>query len=65
MLLGSQVLEWGDIFVLDNCTMHKFGDNIDTQEFCFCEYGILMIFLSPYHPDFSPMELILILLYRG
>ena len=58
MLLESRVLDRGDVFVLDNCTIHKFGDNIGTQEFLFREYGILMVCLPPYHPDFNPTELV-------
>ena len=58
MLLDSRVLERGDIFVLDNYTIHKFGDNIGTQEFLSCEYGILMACLPPCHPDFNPTGLV-------
>ena len=58
MLLLWRVLVRGDVFVIDNCTIHKFGDNIGTQDFLFREYGILMVCLPPYHPDFNPTELV-------
>jgi transposase len=58
VLLLWRVLVRGDVFVIDNCTIHKFGDNIGTQEFLFREYGILMVCLPPYHPDFNPTELV-------
>ena len=35
LLLESRVLERGVVYVFDNCTIHKFGDNIGTQDFCF------------------------------
>ena len=57
-LLDSGVLQRGDIFVLDNCTIHMYGDNVGTQQYLFEEFGILMITLPPYHPDFNPTELV-------
>ena len=49
LLLDSGVLQDGDVFVLDNCTVHLFGDNIGTQDYLFREHRILMITLAPYH----------------
>ena len=56
VLLDSGVLQRGDVFILDNCTIHMYGDNIGTQEFLLGEYGILMITLALYHPDFNLTE---------
>ena len=58
LLLDNGVLQDGDVFVLDNCTVHLYGDNIGTQDFLFREHRILMITLPPYHPDFNPTELV-------
>ena len=58
VLLDSGVLQRGDVFVLDNCTIHMYGDNVGTQDYLFHEFGILMITLPPYHPDFNPTELV-------
>ena len=35
-----------------------YGDNVGTQQYLFEEFGILMITLPPYHPDFNPTELV-------
>ena len=58
ILLDSGVLQRGDVYILDNCTIHMYGDNIGTQQYLFEEFGILMITLPPYHPDFNPTELV-------
>ena len=58
LLLDTGVLQRGGVFILDNCTIHIYGDNVGTQEYLFDEYGILMVSLPPYHPDFNPTELI-------
>ena len=52
------ILQRGDVFVVDNCTVHVKGDNIGLQEELFQNHGILMITLPPYHPDFNPTELV-------
>ena len=57
-LLELGVLQRGDVFILDNCTIHMHGDNSGSQDYLFCEYEILMIPLPPYHPDFKPTELV-------
>ena len=44
--------------MVDNCTIHTTGDNIGIQEILFEDFGILMIILLPYHPDFNPTELV-------
>ena len=58
MLLQKGTLQRGDIFVVDNCTIHTKGDNIAIQETLFRNYQILMIPLPPYHPDLNPTELV-------
>ena len=56
VLLLARILQRGDVFIVDNCSIHMFGDNTGTQEYLFREMGILMITLPPYHPDFNPTE---------
>ena len=48
----------GDIFIVDNCSVHMRGDNIGLQEALFKKYNVLMITLPPYHPGFNPTELV-------
>jgi len=57
-LLDNGVLCRGDIFIVDNCSIHMKGDNVGLQHALFQEHGILMIALPPYHPDFNPTELV-------
>ena len=57
-VIGEWSFTTGGIFILDNCIIHMYGDNIGTQEFLFGEYGILMITLPPYHSDFNPTKLV-------
>ena len=52
------VLQHGDIFIVDNCTIHCYGDNSFLQEILWQDHGILMITLPPYHPELNPTELI-------
>ena len=40
-LLEEGVLERGDVFIVDNCSMHIYGDNTSSQQFLFDEYAIL------------------------
>ena len=58
ILLQKGVLSGGDIFVIDNCTVHTKGDNTGLQEELFNHHGVLMITLPPYHPDLNPTELV-------
>ena len=57
-LIERGVLFRGDIFIVDNCSIHIKGDNIGLQQALFEEHSILMIALPPYHPDFNPTELV-------
>ena len=58
VLLQKGVLKKGDIFIVDNCTVHTKGDNTGLQEELFDHHGVLMITLPPYHPDLNPTELV-------
>ena len=57
-LLQKGTLQSGENFMLNNCTIHKKGDNIAIQETLFKNYQNLMIPLPPYHPDLNPTELV-------
>lgn len=49
----SPLLEAGDILVLDNLTAHRASQIQEVADEC----GAEVIWLSPYSPDFSPIEL--------
>ena len=55
-LLEEGILRQGDVFIVDNCSIHTQGDNTGTQDYLLNECEILMITLPPYHPDFNPTE---------
>ena len=57
-LVEKGTLQFGDIFVIDNCTIHMQGVNKYLQESLFNTMGILMIPLPPYHPELNPTELV-------
>ena len=57
-LLEVGTLTRGDIFIVDNCTIHMNGDNIGLQDALKNTHGIWMIPLPPYHPDLNPTELV-------
>ena len=57
-LIETGVLVKGDIFVVDNCTIHCQGDNDELQEWLWNDFGIFMITLPPYHPELNPTELV-------
>ena len=57
-LIRKGILEEGDFFVLDNCTVHSQGDNIGLKN-ALCElYRITLIMLPPYSPELNPTELV-------
>ena len=58
ILMRSGILVQGDIFVVDNCTIHVKGDNEALQKILWEDHGILMITLPPYHPELNPTELV-------
>ena len=57
-LLEVGTLSRGGVFIVDNCTIHIKGDNVGIQAELFQNYGILIITLPPYHPDFNPTKLV-------
>ena len=63
-LMDNGCLERGDIFVVDNCSIHCKGDNVGIQESLFRDHGILMINLPPYHSDYNPAEFVFRALLR-
>lgn len=58
LLTNEEILERGDIFVVDNCSIHYKGDNLGIQELLFWYHGILMITLPPYHPDYNQADFV-------
>lgn len=46
-------MEKGDIFVLDNCSVHKVKDSLKPL----IDKGVIVLFLPPYSPDFNPIEM--------
>ena len=57
-LLQRGTLSRGDIFVVDNCSVHTQGDNIGVQHALWSKHRIWMIMLPPYSPEFNPTELV-------
>ena len=57
-LLQSGTLTEGDVFVVDNCSVHLQGDNIGVQRALWTNYRIMMITLPPYSPKLNPTELV-------
>ena len=57
-LVAICFLERGDIFVIDNCTIHMSGGCEFLQEIFWVEHGILMVPPPPHHPELNPIELI-------
>lgn len=57
-LIEVGTLSSGDIFVLDNCSVHVQGDNCGLKEKLMTAFGILLMPLPPYHPELNPTELV-------
>ena len=57
-LINNGTLVRGDIFIVDNCTVHFQGDNEGLEEALWDIHGINMVFLPPYHPELNPTELV-------
>ena len=55
-LLATRTLQRGDIFVVDNCTIHFMGDCQFMQKTLMEEAGVLMIPLPPYYAELNPTE---------
>ena len=58
ILIKKGVLQRGDIFVVDNCTVHMKGDNGDLQDQLLRDLGVLMVPLPPYWCELNPTELV-------
>jgi transposase len=50
----SQIINAGDIVILDNCTAHKVAGVKEAIE----AYGAKVLYLPAYSPDFNPVELL-------
>lgn len=57
-LMNEGCLERDDIFMVDNCSIHCKGNTVEIYELLFRDDGILLITLSPYHPDFNQTEFV-------
>ena len=57
-LISEGTLREGDIFILDNCSIHFQGENTVLAEELWNEFQILMIKLPPYHPELNPTEFV-------
>ena len=57
-LIKMGTLVRGDIFVVDNCTVHMKGDNGNLQDKLLRDAGILMVPLPPYWCELNPTELV-------
>jgi hypothetical protein len=57
-LLRVNFLTRGDIFIVDNCTIHFFGENEFLMEALWHQHHIVMIPLPPYTPELNPTELV-------
>ena len=57
-LIETSVLEMGDIFVMDNCSVHMKGDNGALQDQLLEGLGMIMIALPSYWCELNPTELV-------
>ena len=57
-LIENGVLQRGDYFVVDNCTIHYQGDNIGLPQTLWDNYQIRLIALPPCSPEYNPTELV-------
>lgn len=64
LLIETGVLGAGDYFIVDNCTVHYQGDNIGLEETLRDMFGITLVALPAYHPEFNPTELIFQLVFQ-
>ncbi len=51
-------LRENDIFIVDNCTIHMQGDNIDLPDVLWEVFRIVMIPLPPYYAELNPTEFV-------
>ena len=57
-LIEEGTLKEGDVFVVDNCSIHFNGENKELEKHLWEEFNILMIPLPPYHPELNPTEFV-------
>ena len=57
-LISAGTLVRGDIFVVDNCSVHMKGDNGSLQDQLLHKLGVLMVPLPPYWCELNPTELV-------
>ena len=57
-LVNNGVLKSGDIFVVDNCSIHYQGENMGLPDALWDLYQIRFIALPPYSPELNPTELV-------
>ena len=57
-LIITGTLREGDIFVVDNCSIHFKGENDQLEEVLWNEFEILMVRLPPYYPELNPTEFV-------
>ena len=57
-LIEEGTLREGDVFVVDNCSIHFHGQNKELEKDLWEEFNILMIPLPPYHPELNPTEFV-------
>ena len=53
--LETGTLARGDVFIVDNCTIHFIADCRYLQETLLSEAGVLMLPLPPYHAELNPV----------
>ena len=57
-LIDNNVLQEGDFFVVDNCTVHNKGDNVGLEDALWDLHCIQLLLLPPYTPELNPTELV-------
>ena len=57
-MIEDGVLKEGDFFIVDNCSIHCQGENTGLKDALWDMYGVKMITLPPYSPEFNPTELV-------
>ena len=57
-LITKKILQKGDYFIVDNCSIHNKGDNIGLRNALKNLFQIELIMLPPYSPELNPTELV-------
>ena len=52
------MLKCGDIFILDNFSVHVNGDNVSLEETLWYDCSIVLVNLSLYNPELNPSEVV-------